>query len=279
MRAAEKGVDGADDTLVGVEALLEIQPGKRVRAGRPGGELGSARLNHEPFLPIAHAMTTSMPVMVTCALCGAASQQEVLSSTSVLGANDLDGRPNGPARWALEFGVQCCPGCGYCAVDVGELRTNAGRAVADAAYADVLKNSGMPALARHYYCAALVAEAAGESDRAARHYIEAAWACDDAEATERGRACRLRAAEMMAAAFESGQAADSPVSHGVRADLLRRAGLFEEALAAVEDAEAVLPEDFSPHSLQTWVVLTYIRELAGAEDDEPHTIEDAFSTS
>jgi hypothetical protein len=203
----------------------------------------------------------------------------VLSSTSVLGANDLDGRPNGPARWALEFGVQCCPGCGYCAVDVEEVRTNAGRAVADAAYADVLKNSGMPALARHYYCAALVAEAAGEPDRAARHYIEAAWACDDAEATERGRACRLRAAEMMAAAFESGQAADSPVSHGVRADLLRRAGLFEEALAAVEDALAVLPEDFSPHSLQTWVVLTYIRELAGAEDDEPHTIEDAFSTS
>jgi len=217
--------------------------------------------------------------LVTCALCGASSEQHALSSTTFIGARDLDGRPNGPARWAIEFSVQRCPGCGYCAVDLEELRANAGRAVADTAYADVLKDSSMPALARHFYCAALVAVAAEEPGRAAQHYMEAAWACDDAEAAERARFCRLRAAEMLAAAFESGQAAvDDPVVHGVRAELLRRARVFEEALAAVEDALAVLPEG-TERSFRTWLVLAFIRTLAWAEDDAPHTVEDAFSTS
>jgi len=65
-------------------------------------------------------MTTSMPVTVRCALCGAASAQHVLASTTTFGPPDLDLRPQGPARWALQFQVQQCPRCGSCAEQIGQ---------------------------------------------------------------------------------------------------------------------------------------------------------------
>ena len=95
-----------------------------------------------------------MPVTVRCALCGAQSRQSVLSSTSTFGPPDLDLRPSGPARWALQFRVQCCPRCGYCAESIGQRTPRAGRTVGSVIYRDVLENARMPALARHFFCAA-----------------------------------------------------------------------------------------------------------------------------
>jgi len=156
------------------------------------------------------------------------------------------------------------------------LTPSAGRAVANTVYGDVLEDPAMPALARHFSCAALVAEEDGKQGWASQRYMEAAWACDDAGAADGARICRQRAAEMLALAIQSGQAASqNPVVHGVRADLLRRAGLFNEAVTAVEAAEAVLTED-SEHYGRTAAVLDFIRELALAENDAPHTVGDAF---
>lgn len=72
-------------------------------------------------------MTTSMPVSVRCALCGTLSQQQGLGSTFYFGPPDHDLRPNGPARWALQFQVQHCLRCGYCARRIGERTPKAGR--------------------------------------------------------------------------------------------------------------------------------------------------------
>ena len=145
-----------------------------------------------------------MPVIVRCALCGADSQQNVLSSTSFFGPRDLDMRPNGPARWALQFMVQRCPACGYCAERIGELTGGAGAVVASLIYRDVLDNARMPELARRYFCAALVAEADERRGDSARRFIDAAWACDDDGAAEQARICRERAAEMLSSAIEWG---------------------------------------------------------------------------
>ncbi len=142
-------------------------------------------------------MTTSMPVQVRCALCGTLSQQQVPSSTSIFGPPDLDLRPNEPARWALQFQIQHCPTCGYCAKRIGEQTPGADRTVDSVVYRDVLPRAKMPRLARHFFCAALVAEAAEEREQASWHFAEAAWACDDTGAVEQSRVCRERAAEML----------------------------------------------------------------------------------
>ena len=216
-----------------------------------------------------------MPVTVRCALCGAASAQHVLASTSTFGPPDLDLRPNGPARWALQFQIQRCPRCGYCAENIGQRARGARRAVASIVYRDVLDNARMPELAREYFCAALVAEAAGLRDAASSHFLSAAWVCDDAEAVEQARICRDRAAEMLAAAIEWGDVpSENPVVHGVRADVLRRAGRYDEALAALDAASS--SEDDEPTQAAT--VLAYIRELAEAGDDDPHSVAEAFAS-
>ncbi len=216
-----------------------------------------------------------MPVTVRCAVCGTDSAQHVLGSTSTFGPPDLDLRPHGPARWALQFQVQRCPRCGYCAETIGQRSRGARRAVASIVYRDVLENARMPELARRFFCAALVAEAAELRHQSARHFCSAAWACDDAGSTEQARICRDRAAEMLARAIEWGDVpSQSPVVHGVRADMLRRAGRYEEAIEVL-DAAGVGGEDDDESQAAT--VLAYIRELAESGDDEPHSVAEAFS--
>jgi tetratricopeptide (TPR) repeat protein len=223
-------------------------------------------------------MTMSMPVTVRCAICGELSTQMALASTSSFGSPDLDLRPQGPARWALQFRVQRCPACGYCAPRIGECDSTSAEAVSSVVYRDVLERARMPRLARHLFCAALVAEAAERREQAAWHFAEAAWACDDAGAAEQARTCRQRAAEMFSAALAWGDvSAESAVVHGVRADLLRRAGRFDEALAALDAAEATLDLEEDSGSSSA-VVLGYLLELVEAADDAAHNVAEAFST-
>ena len=222
-------------------------------------------------------MTTSMPVQVRCALCGTLSQQQVLSSTSYFGPPDLDLRPNGPARWALQFQVQHCVRCGYCAKRIGERTPKAGRTVESLIYRDVLEKAKMPALARHFFCAALVAEAAERREAAAWHFVEAAWACDDSGATEQARTCRDRAAEMLSSALAWGDiATENVVVHGVIADLRRRAGRYEEALVACAAGEVALETDDEADT-PVATVLAFIRELTESQDDEVHNAAEAFA--
>jgi tetratricopeptide (TPR) repeat protein len=222
-------------------------------------------------------MTTAMPVMVRCAACGASSAQHVLASTSTFGPPDLDLRPNGPVRWALQFQVQRCPRCGYCAEQIGQRTPGARRVVASVMYRDVLDNARMPALAREYFCAALVAEAAELRDSSASHFLSAAWACDDSGATEQARICRDRASEMLAAAIEWGDIpSESPVVHGVRADTLRRAGRYDEALEALNAAGITGDDDKEQGQAAT--VLAYIRELVEVGDDQAHNVAEAFAS-
>lgn len=217
-------------------------------------------------------------MILRCALCGADSQQNVLSSTSFFGPRDLDMRPNGPARWALQFMVQRCPACGYCAERIGELTGGAGAVVASLIYRDVLDNARMPELARRYFCAALVAEADERRGDSARRFIDAAWACDDDGAAEQARICRERAAEMLSSAIEWGDVpTESPVVHGVRADLLRRAGRYDDAIEAVSAGEVKLDLD-DENCSGAATVLGFIRELAEAGDDGPHSVAEAFAS-
>ncbi len=80
---------------------------------------------------------------------------------------------------------------------------------------------------------------------------------------------------MLAKAIEWGDVpSESPVVHGVRADMLRRAGRYEDALAALD---AVVTADADNEPTQAATVLAYIRELAESGDDTPHSVAEAFA--
>ena len=120
-------------------------------------------------------MTTMREIDVRCAVCGTLSRKAELTSTSSFGPPDLDLRPQGPARWALEFEVQRCDTCGYCARSIGQAPPDARALVESVVYREVLQRSKLPKLARSLFCAALVNEAAGEAEASAWRFLEAAW--------------------------------------------------------------------------------------------------------
>ena len=97
-------------------------------------------------------------------------------------------------------------------------------------------------------------------------------------ATEQARICRDRAAEMLSSALAWGDiASENVVVHGVLVDLLRRAGRYDDALAACATGEAALdPND--DDGAPTATVLAFIRGLAESEDDEVHNAAEAFAT-
>ena len=83
--------------------------------------------------------------------------------------------------------------------------------------------------------------------------------CDDSGATEQARICRDRAAEMLSSALAWGDiASENVVVHGVLADLLRRAGRYDDAVAACATGEAALDLN-DDGDAPTPTVLAFIR--------------------
>ncbi len=110
-------------------------------------------------------------------------------------------------------------------------------------YRDVLERSKLPRLARSLFCSALVNEAAGELEGSGWRFLEAAWACDDKNARAQARICRERAAEMFDRALSLGEAEPpAAVVQTLIAELWRRAGRFDDALAACDAADAELAD-------------------------------------
>lgn len=145
-------------------------------------------------------------------------------------------------------------------------------------YRDVLRRSKLPRLARSLFCAALVHDAAGRPEASAWRFLEAAWACDDKRARGQARTCRERAAEMFHRALETGEAeTHEAVVLTLTADLLRRAGRFDEALARCELADAALLEVDDEEFQGTAAVATFIRRCAEQEDDGSHHIGEVFA--
>jgi hypothetical protein len=236
-------------------------------------------------------MTTMREIDVRCALCGALTRTAELTSTSSFGPPDLDLRPNGPARWALELRVQRCDDCGYCARSLGAAPPGARTTVESPVYRDVLERSRLPRLARSLFCAALVQEGAGRPESAGWRFLEAAWACDDRDARAQARICRERAAEMFARALEVGEA-ESPVAvvHTLIAEVWRRAGRFDDAIHACDAAQRELaeqaagpsPAEAPDEEVEDELsgaarVAAFVRALALDGDDEAHSCAEAFT--
>jgi hypothetical protein len=224
-------------------------------------------------------MTTMTEVEVRCALCGTLARMAVLSSTSSFGPPDLDLRPQGPARWALEFEVQRCDACGYCAESIGQAPLGARETVESTVYREVLERSRLPRLARSLFCAALVSEGAGKPEQAGWRFLQAAWACDDRNAVAQAATCRARSAEMFARALETGEVgAPESVVLTLSADVWRRAGRFEEAIAAAAEAERLLAEDEADEDAPGAAeVAAFIRGLAEEGDSDLHNAAEVFA--
>lgn len=207
---------------------------------------------------------------VSCHVCGTESEHAVTLRATEEGAPDLDTRPPETLRSTMPSWVQRCPACGYCAPDLARGSTKAERVVGAAAYKALLEDATRPALANTFLASSAVLEASAAHAEAGWQAVYAAWACDDAGDDGAASECRLRAVELFAqAALSRQEVTEEPGgSDAVMADLLRRAGQFDEAVACAEAGG-------ERASMHTRRVLVYIASLAAREDRGAHSSAEA----
>lgn len=208
---------------------------------------------------------------VICGVCTTESVQAIMTSTSAFGASDLDMRPPEPQRSALWLAVQRCPSCGFRASSL-EAGDEDLRELMDAGYDAVVADESLPELARDFLGAAWIAEHRGDERAAAWDAVKAAWVCDDAGEVDGARRCRDRAVELIElGAAEGDQLVDDlDAEAAVKADLLRRAGRFDEASECAREA---LDEGADDSFLRR--LLEYQLELVRRSDDAARTTDDA----
>ena len=205
---------------------------------------------------------------VRCALCGKSSPHMGVGSTSAFGSADLDGRPPEMQRSTISTWVQKCPECGYCARRIDEAPAYAQSVVAGPEYRSQLTHPEYPELANAFLCLRMVLEASGSLSDAAGATIHAAWACDDDTRAESATKCRIEAVRLITALHNQGQrlAEEPGGDEAMLADLLRRAGRFEEALDVVDRS---LPQ--APNKLMR-AVLLFQKTLISTGDATAHVI-------
>ncbi len=210
---------------------------------------------------------------VSCGICGTKSTQTKIASTNVFGSPDLDTRPPEMARSTIYHKIQRCPSCGYCASDISTYSSSAKHIIESPDYQTCVYNESMPAVGASFMALSYEKQQMKEYADSVWAAIHAAWICDDAKSDAAARDCRLRAVSMIEKGKEVSQTiADHPgTSEAITVDLMRRAGMFQEAVAL---AEKTVTRDIEEIIKQ---VLTFEIELIAKKDIEAHTVSEIMS--
>jgi len=215
-------------------------------------------------------MAKTFPVVRVCHVCGKENVFNRERQTGEMSWPDLDTRPSGKQRESLQFWIQCCARCGYCAEDISEYVPGAAGIVQSEPYKTLRNSDQYPELAKRFLCAALVHERCGHVPQAAWSTIHAAWVCDDAGNDEGAKALRKRAAELVRQFTSPAEdPADKLLDDLVLVDLLRRSGQFEDAhkINQLLETKAAGPV--------TRQLLAYEEQLIMKEDTGPHSMGEA----
>ena len=203
----------------------------------------------------------------TCAICGTSSERPVIISTNSFGGGpDLDGRPGPLARYTMIAWLAECPECGYVSSRVSD---PPGKITKEWLKSEEYRRLGgmrfnIPGeyrlLAERFYRQGLCLLKNNNISGAFNAFLHAAWVCDDATIQEHGlsglfhllngqiKKYKMDAAECRKAAIRlAGQVIPKNKEEKnnlllVKADMMRRAGMFDELAAEYGGLETGDPE-------------------------------------
>lgn len=215
-------------------------------------------------------MTTMFKARVQCAVCGKDNEFYEIGSTNSFGSMDLDTRPPEMQRSTMSHWVQVCPHCGYVSSEISDEPTKG-------LTEDLLKEYWAEAsfltseLAQKFYVKYKIELLKGDVKSAFFAILHAAWACDDNVLYSTGDAkeavrCRELALGKLSAQWYDDKDENIKV---LRADVLRRAGHFQELL---EEYKSVA---FENELLNT--ILAFQKHLAKQQNTGCYTVEDAIN--
>jgi hypothetical protein len=156
---------------------------------------------------------------VACGVCGTSVRLEFRAPQPEI-APDLDMRPGEPTRSTLRDWIQVCPGCGAAAPALSALPASARTVVESDEYRLLSTTSLEETLPFRRW--AKICGHTGDHAEEAEALLQAAWAADDAATMTEAARLRTEVAAMWDGTDD--------VELGLRRlDVLRRAGLFDEA--------------------------------------------------
>lgn len=211
-------------------------------------------------------MTTVYEQDVKCAHCGVTSSHMVIGSTNAMGYPDLDLRPPEMQRSTMRVWAQQCPGCGLVAADLAQEQGDIGDLLLSERYCSVRTNGSLPQLTSRFWCAAMVDDDRGDHRAGFHSMLCAAWAADDAHLEELAQQCRRLAIESFNR--DPDEVWDSRFQ---LLDVLRRASLWSEAEALVNDLQQPTP------SPQLSKVVEFQSKLVAERDHRSYTFGDALA--
>jgi len=213
-------------------------------------------------------MTTLFEEKETCFVCGKTHKYTEIGSTNQFGSPDLDTRPPEMARSTIDCWIRCCPYCGYCAPALSKDSPQAKSIVKSEEYRQQLDNKAYPKLAKHFLCWAMIQEATGDYSTAGWAAVHAAWACDDQNAQEASRLCRLKAIQLFQEANGASNLSQTGAQEALMADLLRRSGQFDQVENVCQEGLKQNPEKIIQQ------ILTFQMTLARQQDKECHRVDE-----
>ena len=175
-------------------------------------------------------MSTFYRESFTCAVCGKEDQYGVVGSTNAFGSADLDLRPPEMERSTMPAWVQQCPRCGYAAECVDRPTTVTIEFLKRPEYLSCDGIEFRSGLAARFYRQYMVGLHDNDKQTAFNALLHAAWACDDSEDSVNATACRLKSLPILTELIST-ETENADTLRLMKADIMRRAGLFEELKA------------------------------------------------
>ena len=180
-------------------------------------------------------MSTFGMVRTKCFICKARNNFGEIRSTSSHGPSDLDARPSEPRRSTMPYWIQVCPSCGYVSSYVDDETTITRPFLESEQYIHCDGIAFVSTLASNFYQQHLIKLAEGDEDHAFTALLYASWACDDAKDQENAILVREKAILLADRLLEANEINDAETVSLIRADMMRRAGHFEEMIEQYKD--------------------------------------------
>lgn len=211
-------------------------------------------------------MSTFIPMKKKCAICGKKNIYEELAGTSSFGSPDLDLRPAPLQRNMMFLWVQECPECGYVSSDISKKSKIKKNFLQSVEYKKCDGLSFMSDLSEKFYRLYLIMSATNKTEEAFWALLHGAWACDDVSDEENAKHLREMSLPLITEMIcENNENKTNYLL--VKADILRRAGHFNELL---EEYSSVKPED----ELLMQILLFELQK-AREKDTKCYTVQDA----
>jgi len=209
---------------------------------------------------------------VECYVCRKVSNHTSVISTNSCGSPDLDTRPPEMQRSTIYYWIQRCPSCGYCAPDLSKCEIGVPEIVATDEYQNIILDTQMPDVAASFLALSHIKQKQGQFSDAAWRSIHASWICDDKNNYEESVKCRNRAIYLigMASLYAQTIAGQAGQSETITIDLMRRAGMFGEALKLAELTKA---KEIEETVIQ---MIRYEEKLIVQKDIQSHTISEVL---